>query len=197
MGKRSLSNEKKIITFFIFATAIVFVLSVFFLLRSIKVDELGGSFISAMLLFISAYGLIVFIARSVRYSFITKLQKAVLDENITSISELELKFNKSNAQIVKQLNFLINNGYLSSYYVSGDYVLNEQEEAMKLKIARETMYREKIKQEIKEEEAKKVKSSNKKKSQIESSKCPNCGAKVKFEEGSTVCVYCGNVLNKE
>lgn len=188
MAVTKLKNEKKLITFFIISSAIVFVTSAIFLLVSINKDELGGSFITAMLLFISGYGLIVFIARALKYKFITKLQDAIIKGGERDLSVLAEKFSKSLSTIEEKVTFLIDNGYLPGFSISGQILINEEE---KSQILKKEFYQNQI-IETKNKEEKKVL----RKKIIESEKCPNCGAKVKFNEGSADCPYCGNSLKK-
>jgi len=195
MAISKLKNEKKVIGFFIFAAMIVFIVSAVFLFISIQKDELGGSFITAMLLFISGYGLIVFIARAVRYNFISKLQEAVLNEGISDISRLSENFGKSSESIEKQLNFLIDNGYLDGYSIVGGRVINEEAEELRLQMLEEQYYKKQM--EMQKAESEKTARKTAQKKTIESEKCPNCGAKVKFENDSVICPYCGNSLKKE
>lgn len=196
MAITKLKNEKKIVTFFAIACAIIFLVSAIFLIQSIKKDELGGSFLTAMLLFVSGYGFIIFIARIVRYKFIAKLQKAVLEEDVKSIPELEKKFGKSNKEIEKQLTFLIDNGYLEEYSIVGDRVINQEAERIRLEMLKST-YLEKQVELQKIQADKQEKKTQPKKKTIESEKCPNCGAIVKFNNGSATCPYCGNSLKQE
>ena len=198
MAIAKLKNEKKLISFFIVVCTIIFIVSGVFLIQSIKKDELGGSFLTAMLLFISGYGLITFVARALRYKFIAKLQHSVLVENITSIPELEKKYSKSNKEIEKQLTFLINNGYLEEYSIVGERVINKEAERARLEMLRTTYLEKQVElQKIQVDNQTKKAAAPAKKKTIESEKCPNCGAIVKFTNDSAECPYCGNSLKKE
>ena len=201
MAINKFKNERSIISFFLVVAIGVFGVSLWFLLTSIKKDELGGSFISAMLLFISGYGSIVFVARAIRYAFLTKLQKAILVENIVEVSELEVKFGKNEKQIKREIEFMINSGYLEDYKLYDNRLISAS-------VQRATMDRLREKQAQKQKELENVgsqqqensdkKSQKKQKDVIKSEKCPNCGAKIKFNsEKQTSCPYCGNNLTKD
>lgn len=185
-----LKNEKKLITFFIVVASIVFIFSSIFIYKSIKVKELGGSFISAMLLFISGYGLIVFSNKLIKYKRVIVIQKAVLEDGILDINLLSETFERSDEKIEKDLTYLIDNGYLSGYELVGDYLINLEEE----RIRKDKMRQAYLKQ--KEIENQKSEPKRRRRS-IESNKCPNCGATVQFDgEGKATCMYCGNSLKK-
>ena len=186
MALNKFKSEKNLMRVFLIVAFVVFGLSLWFLLSSVKRDELGGSFISAMLLFISGYGIIIFIARSIRYAFLTKIQKAILVEEEKNISTLAEKFGKSEEKITKEIQFMINSGYLEDYKIyDNSVVMSEREYVQGVMKQREQARQEN-----------KVTQKPTKKS-IRSEKCPNCGAKIKFDGESQVsCPYCGNTLVK-
>lgn len=198
MAIGKLQNERNFIAFLVLVCMTVLVISGSFLLVSIKKDEIGGCLICAILLFISGYGLIVFIARAVRYRFIAKLQKAIIVDGVQEIKQLSTDLGKGEDNIVKELNFLINNGYLDGYALVRGRVVNKEAEEIRLEMLKATHFE-------KQEELRKVQKESQgakqplppKRKRIESEKCPNCGAIVKFNNGSAVCPYCGNSLKQE
>lgn len=191
MSKEKLIKERKFMIFLAVASFIVFVASFVFLWFGIKRDDIGGSFIWSMLIFISTYGFVTFIIRSIKYASIAKVQKAILDDNVKTIYELEELFNKKTEEVEKDVNFLINNGYLDGYEIVGNSILSE-EECVKIALQEKAPKVKLCEHEINEAKGKKPP-----KRGIRSDKCPNCGAKVKFEEGKATCPYCGNTLNRE
>lgn len=187
MALNKLKNEKSLIIFFIIASTGVLGLSIFFLFKSIERDELGGSFLTAMLIFISAYGLIVFIKRAIRYSLIRKIQKAVIVDNIYDISIIAQNLGKPEEKIEEEVNFLINNGYLPEFEVVADRIINPEQERARRDRATEELIKEKTQEQQKRQPQRR---------RTISEKCPNCGAKVKFSDDETECPYCGNSLKK-
>ena len=144
MAVKKLNTEKSIITFLLLTSLVVLGVSSLFLYKSIQRDELGGSFLSAMLIFISMYGLIVFIKRAKKYSFISKVQRAVLVENIYDINSLCKKFEKSSEKIAEEVKFLINNGFLSPYVLVGERIVDPVKERAKIEKSREQYIKEKV-----------------------------------------------------
>ena len=122
MALNKFKNEKNLIRFFWIVSLVVFGLSTWFLFSSMRADEIGGCFISAMLLFISGYGLIVFVARSLRYRFLTKLQYAVLVDEVRYVSSLAEMFGKSPEKINRELQFMINSGYLEDFNIEDEEI---------------------------------------------------------------------------
>ena len=192
MEKVKLQNEKKVITFFLIATIVIFIGSIIFLFASIKKDELGGSFISAMLLFISGYGSLVFVSKAVKYRFLTKLQTAILDDGILDFASLMEQFGKSEKKITKEVDFMLKNGYLAGMEIEDGRLIDPEAE----RIANEIMMQKLVERQMKKSQEQPVKEEKKKRKRVESEKCPNCGARVKFKEGSAECPYCGNSLNR-
>lgn len=197
MAIGKLQNERNFIAFLILVCVTVLVISGSFLFVSIKRDEMGGSLICAMLLFISGYGLIVFIARAVRYKFVAKLQKAVIVDGVQEIKQLSTDLGKGEDDIVKELNFLLNNGYLDGYALVGGRVVNKEAEEIRLEMLKATHLEKQEELRRAQKETQGTKPVSPKKKRIESEKCPNCGAIVKFNNGSAVCPYCGNSLKQE
>lgn len=198
MAIGKLQKERNFIAFLVLVCITVLVISGLFLFVSIKRDEIGGCLITAMLLFISGYGLIVFIARAVRYKFISKLQKAIIVDGVQEISQLSTDLGKDEDDIVKEVNFLINNGYLDGYALVRGRVINKEAEEIRLEMLKATHLakQEELRRAQKEAQGAKQQLPPKRK-RIESEKCPNCGAIVKFNNDSAVCPYCGNSLKKE
>ena len=197
MALNKFKNERKIIIAFLIVTIVIFGLSLFFLYSSKLADEMGGIFISAMIAFISGYGIIVFIKRLIKYAFLQKLQNAILVENVRKVSLLQEKFGKGKKRIIDNVQFMINSGYL------GDLKLRNNEEISSDKEVANEIARERVKimkqaeKEVKELVEKKEQKSSKKQV-IKSQKCPNCGAKINFDEtNETVCPYCGNKLTRQ
>lgn len=182
MGANKLANERKLMWVFTSICAVILILSIVFLIQSINRAELGGSFLSAMLLFISGYGLVIFIARQVRYGFLTKLIKSVNEDNVTNISSLAETLSTNEKKIEKELNFAINNGFLPGKEIINNELVDELHEQIHMDMQR----------------IRRVKTSTPKKEKktVISEKCPNCGAKVRFEDGVAECPYCGNSLKK-
>lgn len=197
MAIGKLQKERNFIAFLVLVCMTVLVISGLFLFISIKRDELGGCLITAMLLFISGYGLIVFIARAVRYKFIAKLQKAVIVDGVQEINQLSTNLGKDEDDIVKELNFLINNGYLDGYAIVRGRVVNKEAEEIRLEMLKATHLEKQEELRRAQKEAPQSKPIPPKKKRIESEKCPNCGAIVKFNNGSAICPYCGNSLKQE
>ena len=195
MALNKFKNEKNIIRFFLIVSIVVFGLSIWFLFSSMKADEIGGCFISAMLLFISGYGAIVFVARIIRYAFLTKLQHAVIVDEIRKVSSLCELFGKTTEKINRELQFMINSGFLEDYFIKDEefiYSTSQLEEAREKRIQVKQ-----VEQMMKATEEKKGKQEQSKKQVIRSQKCPNCGAKINFDnKNEAVCPYCGNNLTR-
>ena len=197
MALNKFKNEKKIIVVFLIATIVILGLSIFFLYSSNLADEMGGIFISAMIAFISGYGIIVFTQRIVRYSFLAKLQRAILVENLRTVFLLKERFGKSEKRICDDVQFMINSGYLADLKLRNDGEISSDKEVSN-EIARERVkIIKQAEKEVKELVEKKEQKSSKKQV-IKSQKCPNCGAKITFDEtNETVCPYCGNRLTRQ
>ena len=189
MGKIKLKNEKTTMISFVVMAFVVLAASLIFLMVSVNKEELGGTILCSMLAFISGYAFFVFIARLIRYARLSSMQSMIIDENVRTISELQDRLNVSTKTVYKDVQFLMSNGYLEGYEVLGDNLINVHEERI-------NRYNESRAEIIKE--AQKIEEHKKsKKKKITSSKCPNCGAKVKFKAGEAECPYCGNLLNEE
>lgn len=190
MAKVKLKNEKSAIVSFLVISFVVLVSSLVVLLLSAKREELGGILLTAMLVFISAYALFVSISRLVKYYRIQKIQDAVYNEKIYYISELVEKFNTSEEKLLKDIKFMMDNGYLGAFQVYDGKLIDikaEKERLVRLKQEETLKYRT-------QEKTSKVEKPTKKK--IVSEKCPNCGASVDFDGDQVDCPYCGNSLNK-
>ena len=194
MALNKFKNEKNLIRFFWIVSLVVFGLSAWFLFSSMRADEIGGCFISSMLLFISGYGLIVFVARSLRYRFLTKLQYAVLVDEVRYVSSLAEMFGKSPEKINRELQFMINSGYLEDFNIEDEEVIYSESEKREQKELETKKHAEQMSKRVEE---KKAKQEPAKKQVIRSQKCPNCGAKIKFDnKNEVVCPYCGNNLTR-
>ena len=191
MGLEKLKNEKKLIRFFIVASFIIFITSAVFLFLSIQKDELGGSFISAMLLFISGYGICVFLARMRKYKLAAQVQDAILNEGLFLVEEISQHLKRNMKKTESQVKFLVDNGYLNGYKLMGGEIINEAAEKEKINAFKDSVGKKQAATEATTE-----KKAVKRKS-IQSEKCPNCGAVVQFKDGKATCGYCGNLLNKE
>lgn len=190
MAVNKFNNEKNIMKFFLIAAIVVFGLSVWFLITSMNAEEIGGGFISAMLLFISGYALIVFTMRLARYRFLTKLQRAILVDGVRKVSELQSLFKKSNTKINRELQFMINSGFLEDFNVLEEEVIYSEREVSEQRKKEHSSKQAEQQLKIKEEKVPR-------KQVIKSQKCPNCGAKIDFNNKSEVdCPYCGNHLTK-
>ena len=194
MGKEKLKNEKNVLWSFIFVSSVILLISAIFFFSSLKKEELGGLLITSMLLFMSAYALFVFIGRIVRYNRITKIQNAIYDEKLYTIHELKDKFVFSDKTLIKDLEFMLKNGYLGNLkYHNGRFVDPKEEEEKANRVKEEIIrYKEELKKQVEASQS----TTKPKKKRIVSEKCPNCGAKVDFVDGTAECPYCGNSLNK-
>lgn len=197
MALNKFKNERKIIIAFLIVTIVIFGLSLFFLYSSKLADEMGGIFISAMIAFISGYGIIVFIKRLIKYAFLQKLQNAILVENVRKVSLLQEKFGKGKKRICDDVQFMINSGYLADLKLRNNEEISSDKEVAN-EIARERVkIMKQAEKEVKELVEKKEQKSSKKQV-IRSQKCPNCGAKINFDEtNEIVCPYCGNKLTRQ
>ena len=197
MALNKFKNEKRVIIFFLVSSIVVFILSGIFLYSSTLADEMGGIFISAMLLFISGYGAIVFIKRLIKYRFLKKMQNAIMVENIRLVSSLQSKFGKNKKRLLEDIKFMVNGGYLGDLKLRGEEALlsdkeiAEQKEIERAKFIKQTEIQ--AKEIIEKKETK-----GSKKHVINSQKCPNCGAKINFDTtNETSCPYCGNILTRQ
>lgn len=197
MALNKFKNEKKLIVFFLVCSIVVLGLSACFLYFSTQSDELGGIFISAMLGFISGYAAIVFIARLIKYSFLTKLQNAILVENIRTITVLIDYLGATREKITKEVQFMINSGYLGELKIrDGETIYSDREQARINEVERAKLIK-RVEFEAKAMAEKKAEKGSKKQV-IKSQKCPNCGAKIDFDEtNETNCPYCGNTLTRQ
>lgn len=194
MGKAKLNNEKNVMYSFIFVSMVIFIISVIFFTISLKKEELGGLLITSMLVFMSAYALFVFIGKTIRYNRITKIQNAIYEEKLLTIKELKDRFTFPDKVLIKDLEFMLKNGYLGNLkYYNGKFVDQKEEEQKAAQVKDEIIrYKEELKKQVEAAHA----ANKQKRKRIVSEKCPNCGAKVEFVDGSAECPYCGNSLNK-
>lgn len=197
MGKMKLVKEIQIMTGFAIAVFVLALGSGIFLYASIQRDEMGGLIISSMLLFISCYALIVFLARLRKYNKVKRVQSAILKENITDIELLQEKFSDSRREVVKKVKFLIDNGYLEGYFIHGNHVVSKEQER-EAAVSRANKEREILELKYQQEKEKLLKSRENKQKEAAPIRveCPSCGAVNLVEESTELCVYCGNVLKK-
>lgn len=185
MAKAKLRNEKDGILGLLIVGFVIFVASFIFFIVSVKREELGGILLTAMLVFISGYAIIVSVSKLIKYNRVSKIQDLVLNEKIYNFNVISERLEISEKVLLKDIQFMVDNGYLGDLQVINGEIVNIKERQAQLERLKKLNDQQKASTQIKPKSKK-----------IVSEKCPNCGASVDFGADQIECPYCGNSLNK-